>query len=186
MTEPREAQSTEDRFIAHLEELAERDRGALAALRRGLGREPGTVAQMHPYVVRWLPRQTWKGVEEAYYLVASLFSLHPPRQPRTERRGASFASSLADLARRVASTGPERRMIAMLNCHVEDLPEHLRQSTSLLRSHEIQVDWAQLLRDLKNWEHPDKRVQRRWARDFWGRLDQEPASEADENDGGYE
>src|SRR5690606_39576463 len=44
------------RFIASLEALADRqDRGALAALRRGLGNKPGEVADVYPYVLPWLP-----------------------------------------------------------------------------------------------------------------------------------
>jgi CRISPR system Cascade subunit CasB len=38
----------------------------------------------------------------------------------------------------------------------------------LLRQHDVPVNWLQLLRDLGDWEHPDREVQRRWARSFWG------------------
>ena len=41
-------------YITYLLSLKE-NRGALAALRRGLGRPPGTAPEMYPYVVPWLP-----------------------------------------------------------------------------------------------------------------------------------
>src|ERR1035437_1147702 len=67
----------EQNFAGYLARLAERDdRGALAALRRGLGKEPGEAPEMFPYVVPWLPRQASIWAEQAYYLVASLFGLH--------------------------------------------------------------------------------------------------------------
>ena len=68
----------------------------------------------------------------------------------------------------------EKRFVALLNCHQEDLPDHLRHAVSLLRSKEIPIDWARLLRDLRWWHREDKRVQRDWARAFWGRTSNVP------------
>ena len=43
-------------LIGYLKGLAaHEDRGALAALRRGLGRPPGSAGEMHPHVARFLP-----------------------------------------------------------------------------------------------------------------------------------
>jgi len=63
-------------FVEYLESLRD-DRAALAALRRGLGQPPGTVASMYPYVVRWLGDDTPPWQEAAYYLIAALFAYHP-------------------------------------------------------------------------------------------------------------
>ncbi len=64
-------------FIRDLEGLAEReDRGALAALRRGLGKQPGAAPEMFPYLAPWTQHEHGWG-EECMYLVASLFALHP-------------------------------------------------------------------------------------------------------------
>ena len=62
-------------FITYLESLRE-NRGALAALRRGLGQTPGTVPAMYPYIVRWLPVEPAVQYEAALYLVACLFAYH--------------------------------------------------------------------------------------------------------------
>ena len=53
-------------FITYLEELRDReDRGALAALRRGLGQPPGSAVEMYRYVVPWLPARTTRRREAA-------------------------------------------------------------------------------------------------------------------------
>ena len=62
------------------------DRAALAHLRSGLGKPPGTAALMHPYVGRYLqvsPRSDgrlapWdERSNDILYIVAALFALHP-------------------------------------------------------------------------------------------------------------
>ena len=68
----------ENRFVAHLEKLhAADDRAALARLRRGLGKDSGTVAEMHPLVMPWLPTNLSVRQEDAFYLVAALYATHP-------------------------------------------------------------------------------------------------------------
>ena len=65
------------RFIGHLEALRQReDRGALAGLRRGLGGRPGTVPETYPHVCPWTGGLSGDR-EDAFFLVASLFALHP-------------------------------------------------------------------------------------------------------------
>ena len=114
-----------DTFIAHLEALRDREeRGALAALRRGVGSAPGSVASMYP--------------------------------------------QLEDVQKRI-----EKRLVGLLNSHREDLPHHLRQAVSLLKSSEIPIDWRQLLWDILYWEHESRFVQQQWAREFWQRKAEE-------------
>ncbi|MHA1253498.1 MAG: type I-E CRISPR-associated protein Cse2/CasB, partial [Candidatus Helarchaeota archaeon] len=43
----------------------------------------------------------------------------------------------------------------------------LRQCIKLANSHEIGVDWYQLLKDLKFWTHPSKFIKKRWARSYF-------------------
>ncbi|MCX7599824.1 MAG: type I-E CRISPR-associated protein Cse2/CasB [Armatimonadetes bacterium] len=67
--------SRQREFVAYLESLKE-NRGAMAALRRGAGRSPGTAPEMFPYLV---PRTQGLSQKDAdlYYLVAALYALHP-------------------------------------------------------------------------------------------------------------
>jgi CRISPR system Cascade subunit CasB len=153
-------------FIAYLEALRDReDRGALAALRRGLGQEPGSAVEMFRYVVPWLPSQVSRQAEAAYYLVAALFAYHS--SPGGEGNlGAAFRRTLDPQG---DNTAIERRFTALLAAHPDDLPFYLRQAIGFLKSKERPVDWQQLLTDLLAWGHPDGYVQRNWARAFWGR-----------------
>jgi CRISPR system Cascade subunit CasB len=168
MSPPREHQLA---FIERLESLiTKQDRAALAALRRGLGKDPGTVAEMHRHVVPWLPAGAMRWQEDAYYVVAALFAWHQGSWhregdgPRATNLGASFAR----LAAGVEGDSVERRFVALLNCHRDDLPTHLRHAVGLLKSAEIPIDWSQLLSDIQNWGLESRLVQRGWARAYWG------------------
>jgi CRISPR system Cascade subunit CasB len=165
-----------DTFIAHLEALQDREeRGALAALRRGAGSPPGTVPDMYPHILPWVPRHRW--LEDSAYVTGSLFALHP--QPRGfGNMGKAFSMVPKQ------SDSLEKRFVALLNSHRDDLPHYLRQAVSLLKSSEIPVDWRQLLHDILHWEHESRFVQQQWAREFWQRKTEgtpEPETETVKN-----
>lgn len=172
------------RFVAHLERLnVPEKRAGLAALRRGLGRQPGEAPEMFPYVSRWVPEPrsspTWS--EQVYYLVASLYAFHPVGWERIPSKpyGRNLGASLANLNDERGGRGVERRFIALLNSHRDELPEHLRQNIGLLRSGKRNnVDWERLLNDLLHWDDPSRRVQRAWAGSFWG--NEQLATEAEQ------
>jgi CRISPR system Cascade subunit CasB len=149
-------------FVEYL--IKQKDnRGMLASLRRGLGQPAGTVADMYPYVVPWLPLKTNQLVESAYYLLASLFAAHPSICTNGNM-GAHMRAAIRNEGNEQAT---ERRFVALLSSHPEDLPVHLRQAISYLRSKEQPVNWNQLLDDLLHWDHPDRYIQKRWAGSFW-------------------
>jgi CRISPR system Cascade subunit CasB len=157
------------RFVARLRGLAEtEDRGALAALRRGLGKPLGEAAEMYPYIVPWVPEDASRWEEDCFYLVGALFAWHPQHWTRDRGGGiqTNFGASLERLRR--ATESAERTLVALLNSQRDDLPSRLRRAVGLLRSHDVPVDWAQLLRQLRAWDAPDRRVQRAWAGAFWG------------------
>ncbi|MDD5219469.1 MAG: type I-E CRISPR-associated protein Cse2/CasB [Candidatus Bipolaricaulis sp.] len=155
-------------FVGNLLRLAEEgneNRGALADLRSGLGRQPGAMARVHRYVVPYLPDQKWD--DRWYYATATLFGLFP-RHRRDYSVGKAFGSL------RPKSDSMETRFIALLNAHPDDLADHLRHVMSLLKSSEQPIDYFQLLGDLLQWEHPEGHVQLNWARDFYAGGAQEP------------
>jgi CRISPR system Cascade subunit CasB len=178
MTEEIVQKSREERFVEYLEEIERNeDRAALAALRRSLGKSPGEAVEAHRYVLPFNPA-TWE--ESAYYLVGGLFALHPQswRKDKGDRNLTNLGASFARLGSEVESKSIEKRFVALLNCHEDDLAEHLRHAISLLRSKEIPVDWIELLKDLRNWNYSDRSVQLRWARAFWGRADEQVQTNA--------
>jgi CRISPR system Cascade subunit CasB len=162
--------SLEERFIDRLKHLADgQERGALASLRRGLGKPPGTVAEMYRYVEPFLGDLGGgaRFKESAFYLVAALFALHPKSTDE-----GNIGTHLAKTRTDAGADALERRFTALLAAHPDDLPDYLRQAISFLKSKEEPVNWLQLLRDLQNWEKRDDlkfSVQKHWARSFWGR-----------------
>ncbi len=154
-------------FVTHLKALKEReDRGALAALRRGLGQPPGYAPEVLPYVVPYIPAKASRWQETTYYLIASLFGYHPEWV-----ESGNFGDHFARLRQAGGDdTAVERRFTALLAAHPDDLGTHLRQAVSLLKSKDIPVNWGQLFRDVQSWNHPEYRasVHRAWARGFWG------------------
>lgn len=169
----------EQRFIEALGALYEQeDRAALAALRRGLSRPPGETMEMHPYVAPFTQKLTRKQ-EDAYYLIAALFGLYPGENwtSREGRLRTNLGASLRWFANESSSESVERRFVALLNTHADDLSEHLRQTISLLKSKDIPVDWRQLLRDVINWDDDDRFVQRNWSKAFWSASAQESSDD---------
>ncbi len=178
-------------FIYHLEKLAgDKDRGALAALRRGLGRPPGTAREMDRHVLRYIPADAGERQENAYYLIGALFAYwHQGKDNVSKDAPANLGDSLRLLVNHEASeTGNredaekrlEKRLVALLNCHRDDLPHHLRHIIGLLKSKDIPLDWMQLLWDVQGWQHESRKVQREWARKFWRGFQQEDQTTPDE------
>jgi len=149
-------------FIGNLLSLAEEgkeDRGALADLRSGLGKEPGKMARVHKYVAPYLPEE-YRTDDHWYYLTATLFGLFPKH-----KNGVSVGKAFCPLKEK--SDSMEARFVALLNAHPDDLADHLRHIISLLKANEQPIDWFKLLDDLLRWDDPEGKVQLRWARDFY-------------------
>jgi CRISPR system Cascade subunit CasB len=148
-------------FVSSLEGLRDaKDRAALGRLRRGLGKKMGT-PEMFPYVVPYLPDSVRE--RGLFFLVASLFALHPQKSPR--------GTSLGNVFKRIweGSESIEKRFTNLLSADFDDIGGHLRQAVSLAKSRDVPIDYHQLLHDLKYWDHPDRFIQFAWAHDFWGR-----------------
>jgi CRISPR system Cascade subunit CasB len=148
-------------FVGYLLNLAkegQEDRGALADLRSGLGREPGEMARVHKHVVPYLPERNYN--DRWFYVIATLFGAFPKH-----RQGCGFGAAFRPL--RQKSDSMEARFVALLNAHPDDLDGHLRHAVSLLKANEQPLDWFRLFDDLLQWDHPECHVQLRWARDFY-------------------
>lgn len=169
-------------LVAWLRGLKEReDRGRLAALRRGLLLEPHQFYELY----RVIPPQFLEGIgreeTERRLMVSILFAFHPASFTDEElaARPRNLGESLRLLAeqRRAAGEAPDpddwppeplkRRLDQLLEARSEDLFFHLRQVMGLLKAAEVPVDWDQLLRDLRDWDRADRRVQWQWSRSFY-------------------
>jgi CRISPR system Cascade subunit CasB len=160
-----------NRFIAHLQGLAERDRGALAALRRSLAFDLGTHAPAMPWVEPFAVKDGSREPQRlALYLTAGLYATHPKH-----RVGAPLAKGLGLVKMKRGSDSIERRFIALLGADAETLPVHLRHAIALLAADDLACDFVLLADDLARWLDPWQdeardRVRQRWAREFYRQL----------------
>lgn len=161
-----------DRFLKHLRNLRD-DRGAMASLRHTLVSEPGQPldARAYRYVEPFVQGEDeWR--RAMYYLVAGLYAFHPQEGEQT------LAEAMCDmwlLERQHPST--ENRFLALLDADTDQLPDRLRRVVAYLRSKSKGLDYPRLLSDLLQWRRPDRSVQRRWARQFYGASQQQVAEE---------
>lgn len=165
-------------FISWLLGLAQRDdRGRLAALRRGLLLEPHQFYELYRVVPA--PFLDEHPAEVARRLaVAVLFATHPLTfsDEQLQQRRRNLGESLRMLAIKQAGQldpdeGPpdplKRRLDVLLAAHPDELFGHLRHVIRLLKSHDIPVDWSQLLWDMRQWEKESRPVQWRWSQSFY-------------------
>ena len=160
------------RFIEYLRDLLDpekhRDaRGTAAALRRILAAsDPGDPEDVRAYQYVEPFVQTESGWHRhAYYLVAGLYATHPEEDERT------LCEALSDIWRREGQRDSlELRFRALVGADPDQLPDRLRRTVLYLRSRGEAFDYARLLADLLDWSRSDRQVQRRWSREFYGRL----------------
>ncbi|MBB5801238.1 CRISPR system Cascade subunit CasB [Saccharothrix ecbatanensis] len=145
---------------------AAESRRVLARLRRTFS-GPRQEAEAYEYVFTHDPPRS---EEEAWLLVAGLFALHPQPRRDPSRRG-SMGGSMGELEAR-RGLAAARRFTDLVARDRDGLPHHLRQTIRLLASHDITVNYDQLLDDLAillgdDYREQDVRsVRLRWAREF--------------------
>lgn len=163
------AQKFRTAFVDHLDRLRDSP-GAMAALRRGAARPPGTAVAMFRYVSAWQTTESpWS---LSVYTVAALFAVHAQSQPRSPHLagGPSLGAALRELAGKGAApqgSATERRFMVLLRADQDDLPKTLHRTVTQLRGDGIRLDYVRLLSDVQNWDHENRFVQRAWARDFY-------------------
>jgi len=157
-------------FVSHLRGLADaEDRGALAALRRSLQSSSGMAMTACPHVVPWLRVESSEWEQKCFFLIAALFALHPEHEDSVSI-GHAFRrinDETAEGRQGGDNESTRARFVALLDAHADDVAEHLRHAVSLARSKGVAIDWYRTLRDLLDWRHESRRVQRRLASEFW-------------------
>lgn len=159
------------------------NRAPLAALRRGASGEGHDIAGVCPYVLPHVPYGASDARTQAYLDLACLFGLHPSKTAERQR-GLTLAEALRSIAEKTGSGSIEQRFVALLQSHRDELLSHIRYAVALARSHEQHLAWDDILDALSWWDMPGSEAssrspQRRWAKDFWGRRqndDTQPAN----------
>lgn len=146
-------------------------RAAFAKVRRGAGREPGTVPEMWKFHLHLEGDQTdWRTNAEHHALV--LFGFHQQSSStKVHRKGASLGAAIWQLRDRFSSDAVDARFFRAVTA--EDLNElafHLRGLVTQLRSLDPvpAIDYSALVEDLTRWQNPAQidRIRRKWGSQY--------------------
>lgn len=177
MTTPGDKLASARAFVDAVREWHETDKGRLATLRRCAG---DTIAEAldQGRRIAWffqlLNRFGGMYGEENVFLVATLLAFDRHTMQGGAPFNGSFGATMEMLKSRpdASDASIERRFAILLDadldpCSGGELPFRLRQTVKLVLSKNVGIDWPQLLSDLRSWSHPDKYIQKQWARDFY-------------------
>lgn len=145
---------------------SQENRAALAMLRRGLGKQPGEAMEVYRYIGNFAANAKGKMHEEALHTVATLFGFYPSPNREGDKYDSNLGVSVSELAAKSNRESVQKRFVALLDAHSDDLPNHLRQMIGLLKANDVRINWLQLLNDLNWWDSDGREVQRRWAKSF--------------------
>lgn len=180
-------------YTEHIERLCSRDPGARSALRSGLRRDVDhhRTRPMHKLVAPELPENADDATMQAYYTVASLIAAQPRHSftddtdsqqtqeapmrglPKEEKKAEPYGISLGTALGRAALTevvrlsATESRITLLTRQSLRGIHLHLPATVHQLRSAEVEVDWARLLKDLAGWPRSTGRITRRWLQDYY-------------------
>lgn len=149
-------------FVQKLTKLDAADR---ARLKRNAGNTLAEARGINLLIYRLMPPGLPPSQEQSYYLVATLFPL------AADGKRGNLGNSLRQAQKSTNRKGLDRRIEALLDADSSQLPFRLRQTIHYLQSNRVSVDWACLLADLLQWNHPDRFVQQNWARAYYSNFE---------------
>jgi CRISPR system Cascade subunit CasB len=174
----------ERRFLETVRGWQETHTGRLAVLRRNAGE---TLAQSRgvSWLYGYLPQNDF--IASAYFLGAALYAFdRPALDGKSTAVKGSFgatmhrlwqAKSPSDTEKDKPDSSTARRFGILLDADYDirdggELPFRLRQTVRLVLSQaksagQCWINWPQLIQDLQHWNHPDKYVQKKWAKEFY-------------------
>ncbi|MER7461152.1 type I-E CRISPR-associated protein Cse2/CasB [Micromonospora sp. NPDC126480] len=153
---------------------------ALARLRRGIGRTPGfdftleRYLQVPEHLLGYRPADDAEATdaEHAVHDAVTLYALHQQsRRDRMHVEGRGLGQAMSELVRN--SAGPEgvRRRFAALGTAstYQESIHYLRSLITMLREHQIPLDYGLLADDLQTLRKPSRRrqIQATWGREFF-------------------
>jgi CRISPR system Cascade subunit CasB len=145
----------------------------LAALRRGVGREPGTVPEMWRFYITLVDTGVVTNRLRAEHTALTLFGVHQQSQKvpmhRTDH-GLGTALRAVRRSDKFSEQAVDRRFTAAATAtSMAELTLHLRGLVGLLHDIDQPLDYTQLFRDLNNWQYPQNqgRVRRRWGSQYF-------------------
>lgn len=170
------------KFVAALDNLEDGER---AKFKRNAGQalndSRDVLGLFYNKLLRDLSPSPWQ--EETFFLVATLYPFDKRRKKQsntpdetdqvdteksnTKKHTYSFGLSLRGVRNETNSNGLDRRVERLLDADESQLPFYLRREVQYVTNEGGSIDWLYLLKDLLNWGHADRYVQRNWARDYF-------------------
>ncbi|MCW1970179.1 MAG: type I-E CRISPR-associated protein Cse2/CasB [Anaerolineae bacterium] len=152
-------------FLERLRTLRPGDR---AQLKRSAGMSLSEATQVIGLFYRLLPLGVAVYNEPHYFLIATLF-------PLTDEGGqGNFGIALRHIRPKTKSSerNPlDRRVEILLDADATQFPFRLRQALRLLKSKDVKVNWQSLAEDILNWGHPNRFVQKNWAKAYFAHFE---------------
>lgn len=149
--------------------------GDLAALRRGIGREAGSVPEMWPFYTTLTADGRLTDRLQAEHVALTLFAVHQQSRSQPAQCGGVGLGTAIRVLRDSARFSPEavdRRFAAAATAtSLAELSVHLRGLITQLREVRSGLDYSTLFRDLRDWQWPDRvaAVRRRWGSQYFVR-----------------
>lgn len=158
------------KFISALEHLSTGER---ASLKWEAGKRlPEASGSALAAFYRTLPEGIGVSLEGKFFAVACLNCLWKSAQLSGAKR--PYETCLKQI-RAKGYESFDKRVNALLDCYWDDddgyLQAKLCRVTKQMRQQELLPDFRRLLLDLIGWNAPERRVQRRWARVYYGELE---------------
>lgn len=152
-------------FVAALDTL---DAAGRARLRRNAGRTLAEARGAEREFLPALPPEVDPSSYESFFLVATLFALAKHYTAEDHTLGTVMRQVRESrTSRGVPTLTFDRRFQALLDSDRAQLPFRLRQMVRLAQADQVPINFVRLLRDVLSWEHPERYVQLRWARDYF-------------------
>ena len=151
-------------IVEWLEKVNQQDTRLKAELKRSIAFVPGTYPRAFPYIEPWTSsRKLGENQRSTYYLIAGLWAIH--WREGFHSPGVSLGKACLAYKSEKSASSMDIRFTNLLEADEKQLPNRLRQMIGLLK--DINVDFELLLSDVLSWTTDDKRVQIRWAREYF-------------------
>jgi CRISPR system Cascade subunit CasB len=148
--------------------------GELAALRRGLGRQPGDVPAMWPFYTKLTTDGNISWSLAAEHVALTLFAVHQQsRATPAHSPGVGLGAAMAALRDhpKTSEEAVERRFGAAATAtSFSEVAAHLRGLVTQLNVLHSGLDYTKLYHDLVRWQQPDgaAKVRRAWGGQYFG------------------
>lgn len=159
----------------------------LAALRRGVNRNPGDAPEMWRFYTDWSDGPELSPAMRADHLALTLYAIHQQSRSKpmhAEKVGIGAAVRQLRHSGKVSEEAVDRRFAAAATAtSLDELAMHVRGLVRQLNDISQPMDYTRLYWDLRNWQDADKRadVRRQWGAQYF-RTKPKPADSTSDDE----